>query len=62
MAFAVKYYRSPQAAEWFKQHGIDKPEGWVLGQARFMGREGAEKEANRFRSAGITAEIVGAAA
>lgn len=47
MFYALKYFRDPAVVRWYESRGIlDKPVGYVLGQARYPSLMVAQKDAD----------------
>ena len=58
MAFSFEYYRDAASVKRFQEHGVmDKPEGWVKGQAVYHKFEQAEADVAHINSRGGQARI-----
>lgn len=56
--FAYRYYRSEQAAQRWRDSGIDKPAGWVMGRYKYDKHAAAQQLCDHLIALGINAEVV----
>lgn len=58
MSYAIKYYRTPAAAELWRRAGVDKPAGWVTGQTEYRSIFDAQRDVRRLTARGVHAEVI----
>jgi len=57
--FAIKYYRTEQAAQLYRDHGVtDKPAGWVRGRLKYLKHRDAQRDADTLIDRGVAAEVI----